>query len=292
MPGHAHQAYTHNKPIKFQEMDYLNMASKLPILLYHDLESSEFLNEKSNQATLDTVVDAKRFEAQIRYLYENGYKTISMDEYFSLRKARKAISDKSLIISFDDGHYSNYYIAYPVLRKYGYTAIFFVVASKVDSEFHMTREQLVEMAEFGMEIGSHGLTHEYLPLLDVDEIKFELFESKKKLEAMIKRRVQYFAFPGGHYNTKVLGILNKIGYTGSCSCKLGVNGINTSPHLLRRIEIRKKVSMRDFEKTLEPCNIILYGAVDFFKSIFRKVLGLERYADIRSKFYKYYIFKK
>jgi peptidoglycan/xylan/chitin deacetylase (PgdA/CDA1 family) len=100
------------------------MASKIPILLYHDLESPDCPNEKSNPATKGTVVYAKNFEAQIKCLAEKGYETISIKDYFDIVSRKKPIPPRKIIITFDDGHYSNYYLAFPVLKKYGFKATF------------------------------------------------------------------------------------------------------------------------------------------------------------------------
>jgi len=253
------------------------MESKVPILLYHDLESPDFPNEKKNLATRNTVVNAHDFEDQLEYLSKNGYKTLSIEEYFNYRYNKKSIASKSIIITFDDGHFSNYYIAFPILQKYGFSATFFIVSDKVDSKNHLRLEQINKMVDEGMEIGSHGLTHTYLPLMSNEEIEYELRQSKENLENIIKHPVDYFAFPGGHYNQHVLKLLSLCGYNGACSCHQGLNDMNTSPYLLKRIEIRKNVSINEFEKIFQPANIGFYQLVDLCKFFFRKAIGLKAY---------------
>lgn len=269
------------------------MSIKIPILLYHDLESSDCPSEKSDAATSDTVVHAENFESQIRHLAENGYKTISIREYFELRRQRSAILPKQIIITFDDGHYSNYFLAFPVLQKYGFRATFFIIADRVDhDEYHMTSVQLKKMAEQGMEIGSHGLTHKYLPLMKPGEIEHELWESRKILEAIIQQSVKYFAFPGGHYNQNILKLLTSVGYKGACSCLQGLNSLNTNSYLLKRIEIRKRFSSNDFKHIFDPAHIVFYQCIDFWKGFIRRSIGLSAYTHLRASLYKFYIFKR
>jgi len=268
------------------------MTAKLPILLYHDLKSPDYSNEKSGEATMDTVVQAKNFENQIRYLAEKGYETISLREYFNLRAKKASFPPKKIIITFDDGHYSNYHIAFPVLQKYGFKATFFVIAEKVDSKYHLTGDQIKEMADKGMEIGSHGLTHNYLPLMEAGKIEYELGESKRYLESVIKKPVDYFAFPGGHYNQNVLELLPLYGYKGTCSCLQGLNDSNTNPYLLKRIEIRNKFSADAFEYVFHPIHIAFYQLIDLGKHLIRRTLGLEAYMRLRKNLYKFYIFKR
>jgi peptidoglycan/xylan/chitin deacetylase (PgdA/CDA1 family) len=269
------------------------VSVKIPILLYHDLESLDCPSEKSDAATSDTVVDAENFESQIRYFAENGYTTISIREYFEFRRRKNPILPKQVIITFDDGHYSNYLLALPVLQKYGFRATFFIIADRVDhNEYHMTSVQLKEMTEQGMEIGSHGLTHKYLPLMEHAEIEHELRESRRLLESIIQQPVEYLAFPGGHYNRNILKLLISAGYKGACSCLQGLNTLNTNPYLLKRIEIRKRFSLDEFEHIFHPAHIAFYQLIDFWKGLIRRSIGLNAYTRLRSKLYKFYIFKR
>jgi peptidoglycan/xylan/chitin deacetylase (PgdA/CDA1 family) len=268
------------------------MSCYVPILLYHDLESHSCPNEKLNAAAMDTVVDFDRFKSQIEYLSKNGYKTITLDEYFTFRNQNKVISSKSIIISFDDGHYSNYRLALPVLVKYGYKAVFFIVADRVGTAHHLTETQIKEMVDHGMEIGSHGVTHKYLPLMGWSEIKAEISDSKKKLEYYSGQTIQFFGFPGGHYNRHSLKLLKKTGYTGACSCLQGLNSLKTNPFLLKRIEIRKKCTIDEFKNTFNTANIAFYYFIDLWKHFVRNLIGLKTYTNLRKRFYKYYIFKR
>ena len=180
------------------------MSSKIPILLYHDLDSPEIPNEKKEAASRDTVVKANNFESQLRFLKEQGYESISLGEYFEFRERSEILPPSRITITFDDGHHSNSEIAVPLLLKYGFKATFFIIAGRIDKEHHLSRAQIRQMIDQGMEIGSHGYTHRYLPLLEDKEIEFELTESQKFLEAITGRSVKYFAFPGGHYDKRVL----------------------------------------------------------------------------------------
>jgi Predicted xylanase/chitin deacetylase len=269
------------------------MINKIPILLYHDLESIDCPNEKSNLAAKETVVDIDNFESQIRYLAENNYETISIDGYFKyIKKDQQKPLTGKIIITFDDGHYSNYKLAFPILVKYGFKATFFITTNWLNQKFHLSSDHIREMAGKGMEICSHGLTHNFLSEMDTEEIKFELSESKRILESIIKQPVDYIAFPGGHYNSKVLSLLKTSGYKGACSCLQGLNSPKTNQWLLKRIEIRKNVSVDQFKHIFNPLNITFYQIVDSLKGLFRRTVGLETYSNIRSKLYKYYLFKR
>lgn len=267
------------------------MRSSIPVLLYHDIESAALKSEKQDAAGQETVVDCRVFEAQMCHMHEEGFMSVSLADYFQYRTMSE-IPPKCFVVSFDDGHSSNYKLAFPVLKAYGFKGIFFVVAGWIDTPGYLTREQIRKMALAGMEIGSHGLTHAYLPLLEKDEIEVELKESKRRLETIIDGPVSYFAYPGGHYTTEIVRLVEKCGYRGACSCLQGTNSYGTNPFLLKRIEIRKNFTQGDFTKVFDVSQILLYQTVDLFKRGLRRMIGLESYVRIRSLLYGFYFFKR
>lgn len=268
------------------------MKVKIPILLYHDLESAEYKNEKTDAAARDTIVNADEFERQIMYLAEHNYETISVNDYFRAAKESNGISSRKIIVTFDDGHMSNYYLAFPILKKYGFKATFFIVSGRVNHKYFLTGEQIREIAEGGMEIGSHGMTHKYFPLMTDDEMRHELFESKRILESIIQRDIDYFAFPGGHYTKKAFQHLKAAGYSGACSCLQGLNSLSNNPYLLKRIEVRRNVLAEEFGHMFNPAHIAFYRFIDMTKNMLKRSIGVEAYSDMRKKLYKYYIFKR
>lgn len=265
---------------------------KLPILLYHDLDSLDLDNEKKGSAAHDTVVRVEAFESQLRFLSAAGYQSLSLSDYFDKRATLQGSGEKRIIITFDDGHHSNYYLALPLLKRYGFTATFFVVASWIGEKYHLTEEQIREMSAQGMEIASHGLTHSYLPLLEEEEIVRELKESRRRLSDVTGVNVDAFAYPGGHYDSKVLRALMGTGYRTACSCLQGLNGPQTTPLLLRRLEVRRRYTEQDMSQLFNPSSIAFYQSVDFIKGLLRRTLGLKRYSDLRTKCYGLYRFKR
>lgn len=266
------------------------MTDKLLILLYHDLDSDTAVSEKESRAARDTVVHVTEFEKQMRFLWENGYSTVSISEYLCFTNPSQMRN--KIIITFDDGHWSNYFLAWPVLKKYGFTASFFIVGDRIGKPYHMTGPQIRELAGNGMEIGSHGHTHRFLPLLVDKAVEEELMDSKAVLEKVIKKPVPLFAFPGGHYNRKILHMLRECGYSGACSCIQGLNPVHPDPYLLKRIEVRQKTTIKDFSKIFDPTLIFFYQAVDMIKYGIRRMVGLQNYARLRQRLYKLYLFKR
>lgn len=243
-------------------------------------------------AIQDTVVSAVSFERQMRFFADNGYKCLSLADYRRLQAEAGSTPPGSIVLTFDDGHYSHHHLAFPILKRFGFSATFFVVSGRVDREYHLTTQQMREMISQGMEIGSHGTTHRYLPLLDPHTVEDEICRSKAELEAATGSIINYFAFPGGHHNRHALQLLVSCGYSGACSCLQGLNDQRTDNYLLRRIEIRRRLTDDDLPHLLDPFRMALYRSVDSCKNLTRQVIGIEAYVRLRQRLYHLYPFKR
>lgn len=270
-------------------MDYTwrMMKTKLVVLLYHDIaEDGADLPQEAYMR--DRTVSTGRFREQMRYLVDQGYRPLTMKEYFECRGKGQALPDKSVMITFDDGLRSHYELAYPVLKEFGFSGVFFVVGNRIDQADFLSADELREMEGEGMEIASHGYTHTFLAYLSEEEIAWELSESKRALEGAIGKPVEYFAFPGGHYTRPMLRLLKNAGFKGACSCLYGWNGLTTNPYLLRRIDIRQRMDQQAFASCFNASNMRFYSFVYMVKGLLRKAVGRKGYTQLRKKLYRFY----
>ncbi len=117
-------------------------ASGVPILCYHyfrpGLTSARMLRVLGAVLlNMPTIPDKEywtttvpEFERQMRYLAENGYRTISLDELCDYLEGRAEISPRSVVLTIDDGDRSFVEHAVPVLRRYGFTATVFLLTGR------------------------------------------------------------------------------------------------------------------------------------------------------------------
>jgi peptidoglycan/xylan/chitin deacetylase (PgdA/CDA1 family) len=80
------------------------------------------------------------------------------------------------------------------------------------NRLHLSAVEIKQLADAGVEFGSHSHTHCDLSLLGDDDIEAELLRSKQILEALIGREVRYVAYPFGRCNNRVIAIAKKLGY--------------------------------------------------------------------------------
>lgn len=106
-----------------------------------------------------------------------------------------------------------------------------------------------QMAQAGIEFGSHGLSHRLLDSLDMDDVYKELAESKRIIEENLGQSICSFTYPNGNYNSDIEKLVEKAGY--SCAFIVGKNPINkTKPDrfAIDRISVHNGVSVNPFGK--------------------------------------------
>lgn len=121
-------------------------------------------------------------------------------------------SPASVLLTFDDGHLSNYALALPALLRRGFTADFFVNPANVGTTGFADWSQLREMADAGMSIQSHGWDHRYFTELGRDELRADLVRSRETIEDRVGRAVTLLAPPGGRAPAGLGRLARECGY--------------------------------------------------------------------------------
>ena len=104
---------------------------KIPVLLYHNFVKTVPDSDPDNFNYINT---PESFEENIKTFLENGYTIISMKELALADSGKIELPDKPMIITFDDGYYSNYEYIYPILKQYQVKASIFIVTDKIGQE--------------------------------------------------------------------------------------------------------------------------------------------------------------
>jgi peptidoglycan/xylan/chitin deacetylase (PgdA/CDA1 family) len=227
----------------------------IPILTYH-----RFAEECDSPLCMP----AKTFELQMRYLKKNGYHVIGAEELFSFLGYRRGLPQKSVLITMDDGYRSVYNIAYPILKRYGYTATLFIYTDFVGvSKMAITWDQLKEMQSNGFTIGSHTMYHSDLTKPKDGEtkqeyiarVKEELYGSKQIIDKKLSQDTYFLAYPFGYYDQQSIQIARDAGYKIAMSVKRGGNAFFANPLTLRRDQILER-DMQSFISRLKTFNYL------------------------------------
>ena len=183
-------------------------AKSIPVLIYHNVV-------KDSPKELE--ITANHFEKQMSFLKEHNYKTLTLDELYDFVQGNKNFPDRSVMLTFDDGLKSHYTYVYPILKRYGFTAVAFVVTSRIASQedgYFLDTEE-IENSKDVFEYASH--THDLHGQTIVAGVTDFLVKSKEEVIEDLKTSFKYvdkkvLAYPPGVTCTQELrDILKEIG---------------------------------------------------------------------------------
>lgn len=206
------------------------------------------------------------FERQMKYLKDNGYHVITPERLLAFLDFKQPLPKKSVMITVDDGYSSFYDVAYPILKKYGFTATLFVYTNFVGvSQKALSWEQLRELKQAGFTIGSHTIAHSDLSKQGDNEtdqeykerLRREVMDSKKIIDTKLGQDTIFFAYPFGRANQSAMVATHQAGYKLAVTVRRGGNPFYTNRYLLNRDQILKR-DMRTFSsrlRTLKPLSL-------------------------------------
>jgi peptidoglycan/xylan/chitin deacetylase (PgdA/CDA1 family) len=210
-----------------------NPLYSTPILTYHSV-GTIMRNDTP-------YVNPALFEKQMDFIHRSGLRVIPLDEYINSLKSHKRLRN-AVVITLDDGYRDNYLDAFPILKKYGYAATIFLVVDKIGKNTaFLNYGQIKEMEKNGITFGSHTMIHRYLPaILSEEELRIEIFDSKKMLEKLLGHRIDYFCYPLGGYNEHIVGLVKQAGYLAAFTTNRGVDKFNYDIYAIRRVKVTDK----------------------------------------------------
>ena len=245
----------------------------IPIIMYHSILKFK----KSNY-----IISPSTFESDIKYLEKLGYEAIFISDIIAYCCGVCELPEKCVVLSFDDGHYNNYFYAYPIIKKHNFKANLNVIGSYSDLSInnkdtdnpnysYVTWKEIKILHDSGyFEIGNHTYnmhSHksrwgiEKLYNESYDEYKNNLTRDVMKLEQKLFEncgfRTQVFAYPFGRYSADSEQILKGLGFKAFLTCCEGINKVEkgncTVLSSLKRINRTGLLSASEFFKKNKIC---------------------------------------
>lgn len=216
---------------------------RVPILIYHYIRE-----EKSSS---DLVIPKHRFREQMKYLKDNNYTTITLDELYTHFKDGTLLPQKPVVITVDDGDKELFVNVFPILKEFNLKATFFVITGRIDKHpKHLSSQELITLQENGIDIESHTVHHEKLDDLTYAHQLATLQNSKAVLERLLKKEVKHIAYPYGAYNYETLKAVRDAGYKTAVSGIRELAAKTNGLYELHRIYIGRADGMQLFKKVL------------------------------------------
>jgi peptidoglycan/xylan/chitin deacetylase (PgdA/CDA1 family) len=210
------------------------------------------------------------FIAHLKMIKASGLKILPLQKIFD----QKSSLDNYVVITFDDGHSSDYKVAFPLLKEFGITASFFLTMKNVPPDSHRWKEYK-EMALHGNYIGAHGMTHQYFTNLSYAQQIYELRESKKIISEIIGITPCFYSPPGGKYNSDTIKISKSLGFKGILTTTFGICDLDNIPFLINRCTIHNKYPYSKLLKLVHLESKFLRGEIRWakIKGAGQKILG-------------------
>lgn len=192
----------------------------VPILIYHSIRP---YIPSDTSAVRRYIATPETLEKELAYLRDNGFTSITFDDLAGRLTKGTTLPAKPVIISFDDDWQSQFTYALPLLKKYGFTATFYIWVAVVGRKHRMTWDEVKALDVEGMQIGCHTMTHPFLTRVKTDDVlRREIVGAKQRIEAHIGTPVTSIAYPFGQYNERVVALVREAGFSSARSTWPGV----------------------------------------------------------------------
>ena len=224
---------------------------RLPIIMYH----SVFEKQQGKY-----VVSPQTVESDMQYLKANGYTAVTVSDLLGYVDEGRALPEKPVMLTFDDGDYNNYTYVYPLAKKYGekvvispvgrYTDLFTDGADAYDADHpaysYLTWGEISEMIDSGyVEIQNHSYDlHDSTGRLGAGKRPGESTEAYqallekdlRKMQDEMKEHTGYeptaFVYPFGIVSKESVPVVKKLGFRASMNCENRINVITRDPECL------------------------------------------------------------
>lgn len=217
---------------------------EIPVLLYHVVKPNP-------DPTNPWQFSLEEFEKHMAYLKENGYRTLTLKQYFNILNGKATMPEKPILLTFDDNSNDFYPYVYPILQKYGMKATQFTVSDWVNGSWNMTSSEILTVMENGVDIQNHTVTHPFLANLSKEEQYKEIYTATSVLKELTGKTTTAFAYPYGSYNSDTISLLSELGFEGAFKVGGGVSTDKNNRYELPRIMILQNHTLTDFVRMIE-----------------------------------------
>jgi peptidoglycan/xylan/chitin deacetylase (PgdA/CDA1 family) len=230
---------------------HASSVQRVPVLLYHHiLGESEFSGDNAS------IVRTEDFRRQMQFLYDNGYRTVTENAMHRFLFKKERLPDKSFMIHFDDGYYSNITNAYPILKEFGFKATIFLITgftTEDDKGLNMDSylsKKCIEATRDVFTFASH--THAMHNFKD----GVTILEQSRRLEIVRDMRRSFkiatntfsFAYPHGRRNQNTILTLKQLGIEMAYTIDRGYITQNSDPFALSRYIVFRETKLSDLSR--------------------------------------------
>jgi peptidoglycan/xylan/chitin deacetylase (PgdA/CDA1 family) len=182
----------------------------VPLFMYHLVENQKPPESAYGRNTYGWAIDVglttltSQFQAQMAYAHSIGATSISLPHLADALLYGLPLPPHSFVVTFDDGRLSQWTNAAPILREYGFTAVFFPCTALIGGAYgpqqYMTAAELRELASTGFSVGDHSLKDNvalWAGKATTQQLNVVTNQSKTTLESLVGGQpIQFIAYSG------------------------------------------------------------------------------------------------
>ena len=234
---------------KLKQREVRSRLLAIPILLYHNIDGPGVFS-----------LPLEKLRSHFQFLRDSSIRVIRLSELIERSEKTLPFKEKAVVITFDDGFFSMQSKLVPLAKEFGYPITLFVYVDNIytRAERSLTWNQLKEMERNGIEIECHSVSHADLLRLSNQntmssrrQLFEEIYLSKRIMELYLRKRIQYFAFPYGRYDLRIIDMCANSGYRRVFSTDYGSNIITRNNYCLRRRHIKRNTDLRLIEDIIK-----------------------------------------
>jgi len=202
----------------------------------------------ANSPYADLYVRRRDFRAQLGWLVSHGYHAVTLHSVYRYWRGRERLPSRPIVLSFDDGYRPDYTVVAPLLERRHWPGVLNLEYAHLIHQ-DLTGSMIRRMLADGWELDSHTLTHPDLTTVDSTRLRREVVRSRRLMQHRFGVRVDFFCYPGGAFDTRVVRAVRAAGYRGAMTTRMGLAG-PAQRFTMARIRITSGDGARELAKKL------------------------------------------
>jgi peptidoglycan/xylan/chitin deacetylase (PgdA/CDA1 family) len=192
-------------------------SDPVPILMYHVIA-----DPPAAAPYPELYVSGPVFAAQMRWLARHDFHAVTLRAVADHWRLGRRLPAHAIVVSFDDGYRSQFATAAPALRRHGWPGVINLAVKNTTDFWGLPRAQVRLLIADGWEVAAHSLTHPDLTKIGADQLRHEVAGSRVALRKMFHVPVDFFCYPSGRLDGRVVAAVQAAGYLGATTTASGL----------------------------------------------------------------------
>lgn len=195
----------------------LGAPEPIPILMYH------VVNEPPAGAPFpELYVSRADFAGQVAWLAEHGYHAVTLAAVSNRWRRGRPLPPRPIVLTFDDGYHSHVTNAAPILSRQGWAGVVNLEVRNTKQPWGLSPQEVRQLIAEGWELAAHTLTHPDLMSVSAAQLRREVAGSRVALRRMFHVPVNFFCYPAGRLDDRVVAAVQAAGYEGAVTTAYGL----------------------------------------------------------------------